>query len=250
MGSSDKHAMTFCLGMKVAGGLVGLADTRIVMGSERTSKAKVSQLPHPAGPLFLMTSGLRSIRDKASIYFEQSLAAVDDEELPKMFQAANLFGTALRRVRKEDGPSLAKSRLTFNLNAILGGQLADDPEPQLFYVYPEGNWVQATADSPYHIIGRRYYGRPILDRLLTSESSLGQAVALAYLAFDGTRASVTDVDFPIDIVVLDAATGRLQEHRFDEDAVEHARQWWQRTLHATLAEFPLEWAQEVLGNAD
>ena len=81
-------------------------------------------------------------------------------------------------------------------------------------VYPEGNWIDATPDSPYFIIGRTSYGKPILDRLLTYDTPLAQAVALAYLAFDSTRASVVDVEFPIDLVLLVAADGVLHEHRF------------------------------------
>ena len=77
-----------------------------------------------------------------------------------------------------------------------------DESPQLFYVYPEGNWVEVAFDSPYFMIGRSYYGKPILDRLLTNETSLSSAVALALLAFDATSTSVTDVGYPIDVAVL------------------------------------------------
>lgn len=238
--------MTFCVGVKVSGGLVGLADTRIVKGSEISSKAKVARLEHEAGSLFLMTSGLRSVRDKAYAYFERELATTDPGGLTRTFEAANLFGSALRRVRDEDGPSLAQSGFTFNLNAIIGGRFSDDVEPALIYVYPEGNWVEATVDAPYHIIGRTMYGKPILDRLLTQETSIQQAVALSFLAFDATRASVTDVDFPVDIAVLDAATGELRERRIEERELTAAACWWQETLRNALREFPLDWADDLL----
>lgn len=238
--------MTFCVGVKVAGGLVGLADTRIVKGSETSSKAKVARLHHDAGSLFLMTSGLRSVRDKAYAYFEQEMAATEPGQVTRMFQVANLFGAALRRVREEDGAALQQSGFAFNLNAIIGGKFSDDPEPALLYVYPEGNWVEATADAPYHIIGRTTYGKPILDRLLTAQTSLGQALALSFLAFDATRTSVTDVDFPVDIVVLDAATRHLNERRFDAHELALATSWWQETLRSALGQFPLDWASQLL----
>jgi len=57
-------------------------------------------------------------------------------------------------VRHEDEASLGKSGLSFNLHAVIGGQLKEDEEPTLFYIYPEGNWVEASADAPYFIIGR------------------------------------------------------------------------------------------------
>lgn len=238
--------MTFCVAVKTVNGLVGLADTRIVNGSEQTSKSKVSQLKHPAGTLFFMTSGLRSVRDKTSIYFEQELANSEAATMTRLFQAANLFGTCLRKVREEDGASLVEANLRFNTHAIVGGQFDDDREPVLFYIYPEGNWVEATVDAPYHVIGRTSYCKPILDRFLTHESSLAEAVALSFLAFEATRASVTDVDFPVDMVVLDAHSRQSNFQRFAAAELDVANQWWHDSLQTALRQFPLEWAQTLI----
>lgn len=237
--------MTFCVAAKVNAGLVGLADTRIVKGSEQTSKSKVSYLNHPAGSLFFMTSGLRSVRDKTSIYFELELASQKGQEFTHLFQVANLFGSCLRKVRQEDGPSLAASHLAFNLHAIIGGQFSEDQSHSLFYVYPEGNWIEATVDAPYHIIGRTSYGRPILDRLLSANSSLTETLALLFLAFDGTRASVTDVGFPIDCSILNATTGQLKHQRFTAADLTETTDYWTHTLRQALTEFPLEWSQNL-----
>ena len=65
--------MTFCLGMRLKGGLVGIADTRITSGSEVFISKKVTTYSHGGSPLFLMTSGLRSVRDKVLTYFEEDL---------------------------------------------------------------------------------------------------------------------------------------------------------------------------------
>ena len=67
--------MTFCLGIKVQQGLVALVDTQIVRGSERLSKIKITLIKHGTRPLFIMTSGLRSVRDKTVIYLEEQLNA-------------------------------------------------------------------------------------------------------------------------------------------------------------------------------
>ena len=109
-------------------------------------------------------------------------------------------------------------------------------------VYPEGNWIDATPDSPYFIIGRTSYGKPILDRLLHYDTPLPQAVALAYLAFDSTRASVVDVEFPIDLVLLVGADGVLHEHRFTSADLASAHAFWHERLQSSLAEFPMDWA--------
>src|SRR5688500_6261472 len=115
--------MTFCLGIKVEQGLSALADTRLVKGSERLSKGKVSLLEHDGKAFFIMTSGLRSVRDKAVIYLNEHLAELTTP-YDRFYKMANAFGEQLRKVQAEDGASLAAGKLEFNLHTIIGGQLA------------------------------------------------------------------------------------------------------------------------------
>src|SRR5687768_12359832 len=109
--------MTFCLGIKVEQGLVALADTHVSKGFERLSKGKVSLLEHDGKVFFIMTSGLRSVRDKAVIYLTEHLAGVTTP-YDRFYKIANAFGDQLRRVQLEDGASLAGSKLEFNLHTI------------------------------------------------------------------------------------------------------------------------------------
>ena len=155
-----------------------MADTEIVKGGERLSKGKLSLLAHGEGFVWIMTSGLRSVRDKTMTYTENAVAE-SPNNLRRMFEVANLFGEQLRMVREEDGPSLRSANLSFNLHAIIGGRLQEDTTDTMYYVYPEGNWIEVAPDSPYFIIGRTHYAKPILDRLLTSESDLQHAAATA-----------------------------------------------------------------------
>jgi putative proteasome-type protease len=237
--------MTFCLGIKVAEGLIALADTQIVKGSERLSKAKLSLATYRDRSMFIMTSGLRSVRDKTVIYLEEQLS-MDTAEFNRVYQVANAFGAQLRRVYEEDNAALARSHLHFNLHAIIGGQLSADPAPALFYIYPEGNWIEATADAPYFIIGRTAYGKPILDLLLGGDTRLRRALGLAYLAFDATRTSVTDVDFPLDMVVFRADTGQLRQQRCTADMLTDTTDWWRQQLKSALDRLPLSWADPLL----
>jgi putative proteasome-type protease len=236
------RAVTFCVGVKVRDGLVALADTQIVRGGEVSSKAKLSLHEHADRPLFVMTSGLRSVRDKVVLRLEDLLAA-RDEPYRRLHEVVTVFGDLLKAVRAEDGPSLDESGLRFNLHAIIGGQLTDDDEPTLFMVYPEGNWVTATEDAPSFIIGRTFYGKPILDRLLRADTPLPQAISLAYLAFDATCASVVDVDFPIDVVVW--ADGTLREQRYDPGDLAAVHELWDRRLREALDDLPTEWARAL-----
>ncbi|MDQ2694229.1 MAG: peptidase, partial [Pseudomonadota bacterium] len=95
------------MGIKVSEGLVALADTQITKGSERLTKGKLSIFAGGPRPLFLMTSGLRSARDKAVIYFQDWLEQ-SDAPPDRLYKAANAFGEQVRRVAEEDGKSLAR----------------------------------------------------------------------------------------------------------------------------------------------
>ena len=239
--------MTFCVGIKVNEGIVALADTRIVRGSEQVNKQKLAEFQLAGQALFTMTSGLRSVRDKTLTYVDETLRG-EDIVRDRLYQFANLFGEQLRRVKVEDGSSLAESNHSFNMHAIIGGRLAADQSPQLFYVYPEGNWVEVAFDSPYFIIGRSYYGKPILDRLLSSETSLSSAVALALLAFDATTTSVTDVGYPIDVAVLANGDVSPRFHRYTRDDLTETIAHWNRALADSLHTLPMNWASPLLPN--
>lgn len=239
--------MTFCVGIKVNEGVVALADTRIVRGSEQSNKEKLSEFEHGGRSLFTMTSGLRSVRDKTLTYVEETLRN-DAPACDRLYQFVNLFGEQLRRVKSEDGPSLVATNHEFNLHAIIGGKLSADEEPQLLYVYPEGNWVECNPDAPYFMIGQTYYGKPILDLLLRRDTSLTSAVALALLAFDATHASVTNVGYPIDIAVLanDHLTPAFQ--RYSEAELISTIDQWRASLNQSLINLPMDWASPLFAN--
>ena len=128
--------MTFCLAMKVESGLVGIADTRVTTGSEHITARKVSIHQHGRHSMFLMTSGLRSARDKALTYFEETIEQ-NDEAFDKLYKAVNAFAQQVRRVAEEDKDALEESGLRFNLYAIVGGQLENDSEHKLYLLYPK-----------------------------------------------------------------------------------------------------------------
>ncbi|MCA9259990.1 MAG: hypothetical protein KDA61_12350, partial [Planctomycetales bacterium] len=184
-------------------------------------------------------------RDKTHYYLEEQLQS-NPPEMTRLWQFAYLFGEQLRRVRNEDAASLAATGHSFNLHAIIGGRLSDDERPRLIYVYPEGNWVSATEDAPYFLIGRTYYGKPILDRLLHARTPLRTAITLAVLAFDATRTSITDVGCPVDLLVLPNGTSVPAIVRLDEAELAETTNWWEHHLRESLAEIPVAWMDKLL----
>ena len=237
--------MTYCLGIKVKQGLVAIADTRITSGNNKSTKKKIYVEQRPNHSLFIMTSGLRSVRDKAVHYFQELFdeGAIHQN---KMYKAVNAFGDQVKRVAREDEPALKKAGLKFNLNTIIGGQLKDDDEHKLFLIYAEGNWVEINDDSPYVIIGNSGHGKTLLNRVLSNESSMEQALKAGFLSFDSTRISANDVDFPIDIALYDKDSFHMEENRYTEKDMVAVSDRWDVGLKKVLDELPDDWVKETL----
>lgn len=237
--------MTFCLAMKVQDGLVGLADTRVTSGKECMTAKKVT-VHENAGrhSTFIMTSGLRSLRDKAVTYFQEVIDH-EDKSFNKLYKMVNAFGEQVKRVAQEDRKSLEAHGLSFNLYALVAGQLEEDKEPMLYMLYPEGNWVEAGQGSPYFIIGNTGHGKPLLDRALKYESSMEFALKVGFLSFNATRVSANDVEYPIDVVACKKDDFHIVEKRFDRDDMHRYSVWWQERIAQSIHEMPDEWVDTV-----
>lgn len=236
--------MTFCLGINVHEGLIGIADTRITSGNETLTARKVSIYEQDHSAFFIMTSGLRSISDKALTYFEEAQAEREDTHL-RLFEVVNLVATQIRRVSAEDKQSLSDAGLAFDMKALVGGQMAGDKTHKLYLIYSEGNWVDTGRGTPYHVIGSTGYGKPILDRTLTYNDPMQHAFKVGCLAFDSTRISAADVDFPIDAVLYVPDTFRIVEHRYEEEDLLEISTWWQENLRQAVQDLPSRWLEKA-----
>lgn len=228
--------------MKVRKGLVGIADTLVTTGTESIMARKVTLHQYGRHSLFLMTSGLRSVRDKALTYFNEVLEQ-DDKTFDKLYMAVNAFAAQVRRVADEDRKALEEAGLHFDLFSIIGGQLEKDTEHKLYMLYPQGNWVEVGQGTPYYLIGESSYGKPIMDRALSYELNMETALKIGYLAFDATRTSAVDVDFPIDVVLYKADTYDIVEHRYERAELIRISEWWQKTIREAIRELPHDWVE-------
>jgi putative proteasome-type protease len=236
--------MTYCLGIKVKSGLIALADTRITSGTETTTKKKIFVQNKNNHSFFIMTSGLRSVRDKAVTYFKEVLE--EEETYTKLYQAVNAFGRQLRRVAEEDKEALERAGLRFNLNTIVGGQLQEDDEHKLYLLYPEGNWVELEESAPFVIIGNSGYGKPILNRTITENSTISEALKAGFLSFDSTRVSANDVDFPLDVALYEKDSFNIIEHRYQKDDLLKISALWAKELKNALKNIPDDWMNNAL----
>lgn len=247
--------MTYCLGIRVRDGLIALADGRVTAGNQIAQAKKVIMMGEEQHRFFIMTSGLRSVRDKVLAYFKRvgDPAGLNGDEaaFPSMIDAVGGFTRCLRKVRQEDEEALRASDLHFNLHAIIGGQLSQDSAPTLFLVYPEGNWIEVDERTPYLSIGSTGYGKPILDRALSYDSTLSHALKLAYLSFDSTRTSATDVGYPLDMISYRSADRSWREAHFEQDELVAQRQWWNQEITALANKLPDgPWMNSLLDDGD
>ncbi len=227
--------MTFCLAIKSKTGVVALSDTRISSGLGVSTSKKIQTYKADGNAFFVMSSGLRSIRDKVINMFEDELP---DHPSDKLYKVANLLGNMVKRVRAEDLEDLQQSKFFFDAHFIIGGQCHKDKRSTVFLVFPEGNWVEVSDESPYTVIGNTGFGKSILRRLLHEEINFDLAIKVAFLSFDATFKNASDVDFPLDFALYKNGTYDIQEFRKTEEELKGTAKRWNEMLVNAANELP------------
>lgn len=183
-----------------------MSDTRTNAGVDNVSTFKKMYTWEVPGERFimLMTAGnLATTQTVVSILEEHTKAAAEREssilKVPSMFEAASLIGRTLRQVISEASADGQMAESTFGATMIVGGQL-EDGETRMFLIYPEGNFIEASDDTPFFQIGETKYGRPILVRAYHPDMSMEEATKLLLVSFDSTIKANLSVSLPLDMV--------------------------------------------------
>ncbi|WAT17794.1 proteasome-type protease [Aurantiacibacter sp. MUD11] len=202
--------MTYCVGLMLDKGLVLMSDTRTNSGVDNISVfRKMFTWSIPGDRLItIMTAGnLATTQAVISRLEERSKAPSERQnslmELPTMFQVACEIGKLLRETitdTQDDNGQSGKGRFTASI--ILAGQIKG-MEPRLFMIYPEGNFIEASWDTPFFQIGETKYGRPILIRGYDRDMSFEDAVKLLMVSFDSTLKANLSVGLPLDLLVME-----------------------------------------------
>ncbi|MEJ2026923.1 MAG: peptidase, partial [Limibacillus sp.] len=161
-----------------------------------------------------------------------------------MFQAARAVGRAIHKVKETDGEALAKNGESFSVSFILGGQIGKE-RPRLFQVYSAGNFIEAGPDTPFFQIGEHKYGKPILDRVAKPDMRLGEAAKMVLLSFDSTLRSNLSVGMPIDLLLYNSDTlkvDRMRRVEQDDPYFKKLSDDWSKALRnafSTIDEFDI-----------
>lgn len=201
--------MTYCVALRLERGLVFAADTRTNAGVDNIAQYRKLQSWKKPGErvLVLLSAGNLAVTQSVISLLNEQLASDSGDcttlfNAPNMFRAARVVGDAVRDARRVDGPALDASKAGFNASLIFGGQIGTE-KPRLFQIYSEGNFIEATDDTPFLQIGEHKYGKPILDRVARSDMRLGEAAKLMLLSYDSTLRSNLSVGMPIDVLIYE-----------------------------------------------
>jgi len=212
---TDCFAMTYCVAMRLDAGLVFLSDSRTNAGVDQIGtfrKMNVFEIPGDR-TIILMTAGNLAISQSVrQVVAEQTTA--DGKSIwtaRSMYEAAQIVGEAIRKVHKRDAESLAKFNIEFNISMILGGQIKGE-RCRLFQLYAAGNFIESHNENTYFQIGEAKYGKPIIDRIVTPQTSLDEAAKCALISMDSTLRSNISVGLPLDLLIYE--TDKLAVSRF------------------------------------
>ena len=237
--------MTYAVAIRLDRGLVFAADTRTNAGVDNISQFRKLHFWRRTGDrvLVALTAGNLAITQSVISLLNERLGEPQPDDSPTlmsvstMYRAARLVGETLREVRAMDGPALEASKAGFTASFILGGQIGDEA-PRLFQIYAEGNFIEATEDTPYLQIGEHKYGKPILDRVTQSDMRLGEAAKLVLLSFDSTLRSNLSVGMPIDMLIYERDTLDVRAVHRIEQSNEYFRKLsgaWSEALRTSVA---------------
>lgn len=240
--------MTYCVGIALDRGLVLMSDTRTNSGVDNISVfRKMFYWSVPGERIIsVMTAGNLATTQAVISQLEERTKAPEDRhnsllEAPTMFQVATAIGKLLRETitsAQETNGQLGQGRFTASI--IVAGQIAGQ-EPRLFMVYPEGNFVEASPDTPFFQIGETKYGRPIILRAYDPAMSFENAIKLLMVSFNSTLKANLSVGMPLDLLVIERDNFEpLHEMRItaDDPYFQQISHGWGDALKAAFESLP------------
>jgi len=237
--------MTYCVATMIDAGIVFASDSRTNAGVDNISTFRKMKTFERSGEraLALVNSGNLAITQATINHLEQAIRRNNEPNLMSvysMYDVAELVGVALREVRHRDGPFLMENNVDAGANFLIGGQIAGEHQ-RLFMVYAEGNFIEATPETPYFQIGETKYGKPIIDRVISAETCMDDVVKCVLVSFDSTMRSNLSVGMPIDLACYQRDSLRLGEiHRLEEHDpyILQLRQSWGEGVRRAFAQLP------------
>lgn len=249
--------MTYCIGYRLEQGLVLASDSRTNAGVDYIStysKMHVFQ-PGPDRLFVLLAAGSLATTQAVVSWIRRDLDRPADMEMgvfrdlrhcDYLFEAAAYVGRVSLAVQRENETALQQAGMSAAATFILGGQIGSEPHG-LYLIYPQGNAIMATRETPFLQIGESKYGKPPLDNVGHANLSLEDAARLCLISEVLTHRSNLSVGPPFELVVIPA--GRLsvgQQLRIgaDDPILDSMIDIWSDAQREALYRLPrLPWEQ-------
>jgi putative proteasome-type protease len=238
--------MTYCVGLKIDRGLVFMSDTRTNAGVDSISIFRKMYTWEEPGErvLVMMAAGnLATTQAVVSLLDERSKAPADRApsilQMPSMYQTARLVGNTVKEVITSSAAG-GQNADAFSASFILGGQIKGT-EPRLFLVYPEGNFIETSEDTPFFQIGETKYGKPILVRAYDPGMSFAETAKLLMVSFDSTIKSNLSVGLPLDLLFYERDTYRIGYRKriaYDDRYYQQISEGWSDALKSAFNRLP------------
>ncbi|MGD1919643.1 MAG: peptidase [Pleurocapsa sp.] len=245
--------MTYCLGVINKFGIVMASDSRTNAGVDYISTyRKMFDLSLPGErSIIICNSGSLSVSQGVLTRVNRDIQAQEAKNLHtigNMYDIAQYIGNKSREIQEQDRPWLEKDGIDYSCNFLLGGQIKGE-EPQLYLIYPQGNFIQATPETPFLQIGETKYGKPILDRTISYETPIEDVAKCALLSLDSTMKSNISVGPPINLVMYEANSFEMNnklELRIGAPYIAKIRKLWEQSVRHAFESMPdIEWIQDL-----
>ena len=245
--------MTYCVGLRLAEGLVLLSDTRTNAGVDNISTFnKMHVVEQPGERLVcMMTAGNLSLSQIVVNMVQEGFASETLDgtfslaTTPSMFATAQLVGEAIRKAFAAHGEAMRAQSIPFDVSILLAGQVKGR-RMRLFQIYSAGNFIEATEETPFLQIGEHKYGKPILDRAARYDTPLYDAIKLVLVSMDSTLRSNLSVGLPIDLLVYRKDACRVDIRRRihgDDPYFRQISEQWSSALREAYRAIPRpDWA--------
>ncbi len=215
--------MTYCVGVLLNDGIVLASDSRTHAGVDNFATfCKMTVFERTGDRVIVLLSSGNLAGTQAVISVLKQRGEAQESDVINVWNARTMFDVtvivsdAVRDIERRDGKHLAGSASPFNASFIIGGQIKGEPL-RLFRTFAEGNFIEASADTPFFQTGEAKYGKPIIDRVITPSTNLSDAMKCILVSFDSTMRSNLSVGMPIDLVCCERDSLKCNvRHRFEQ----------------------------------
>lgn len=237
--------MTYCVAVSTDGGLVFCSDSRTNAGPDMLSSYSKMHIFNPADDrvFVLLTAGNLATTQAILSHIEQDLEEEKSNlrSCKKMIEAARYVSQICRKEHEQATIDTGSADINTSASIILGGQIKGGPT-DLYMLYSAGNFINSADETPYFQIGESKYGKPILDRIISNETSLEDAARCTIVSMDSTIKSNATVGPPIEVLVYEKDTFETNHYiKMEEDDkyLREIKQAWNEALSVAFAKLPL-----------